>query len=164
MKIKSDFVTNSSSSNFVIGFPFIPKNEGDVHKMLFGGDVESFVSGCQGDSYSSKEISKTIFNCMKDQIPNNEQNIFNAIVEGWFDGRPAINQFIKSYGKNWDADFEAYAFACDEKAKEITQKYLNQFSTLFFYTFSFEDDNQYDAMLESGEIFEKMVGERIDCH
>lgn len=163
MKIKSDFVTNSSSSNFVIGFPFVPKNEEDVHRMLFGGDEEVFISGYWEDSYSSKEISQTIFDLMKDQTPNNEEDIIDSINEGWFEGMPKLNDFCKN-GTDWMGNIDAYTKACKEKAKELAQKYLLGFPDLSFYTFSFDDDSPYMAMLESGEAFSRMCYERISCH
>ena len=73
------------------------------------------------------------------------------------------NDFFKIL-TDWMGSIDSYTKSCKEKAKELAQKYLLGFPDLSFYTFSFDDDSPYMAMLESGEAFSRMCHERISCH
>ena len=57
-KNRSGFVSNSSSSSFIVSLPEIPKTEEDVRRMMFGDneiDIGEYVV------YSAKEASEKIF-------------------------------------------------------------------------------------------------------
>jgi hypothetical protein len=59
MKIRKGFVSNSSSSSFVVAFKYRPKNEQDVLDMMFDGKDGTLSK--YDDSMTHKEIAKRVF-------------------------------------------------------------------------------------------------------
>ena len=66
MKRREGFISNSSSSSFLVAFDKIPTSVEELQKMLFG-DYERY--GYYEKSYSTKEISEIVFKDMKKEVP-----------------------------------------------------------------------------------------------
>lgn len=64
MKIRNGFVSNSSSSSFVVAFPKKPKTAADVWKYLFDGK-DGGISHCCGDGLSYSQVSEILFEDLK---------------------------------------------------------------------------------------------------
>ena len=74
MKIRQGFVSNSSSSSFLVMFPKEMKSKEEVHNALFPNGKEFSISSYnwQGDDfiYSSEQISNQVWSDIKNQDPN----------------------------------------------------------------------------------------------
>ncbi len=116
MKIRNGFVSNSSSSSFVVAFPVIPQSVDEVRKLLFGDAVyfstneynegirdacwERPIEECEKCSerftcftqkkrgYPTLQIATTVWNDLKNQKPNRPIVIGRTIRHGWFEGKP----------------------------------------------------------------------------
>jgi hypothetical protein len=62
MKIRNGFVSNSSSSSFIVAFPQRPKTEEETFQMMFNSeeDIETY-----GERLSTKEIASVVFSDIK---------------------------------------------------------------------------------------------------
>ena len=62
MKIRNGFVSNSSSSSFIVAFPQRPKTEEETFQMMFNSeeDIETY-----GERLSTKEIVSVVFSDIK---------------------------------------------------------------------------------------------------
>jgi len=87
MKSRSGFVSNSSSSSFIVGFDEKPRSAAFLRKLLFG-DME-FIQ-YYDNSYSTAEIAQTIFNDLKGARPVNLAKIIKTVRSGHFPGYPDI--------------------------------------------------------------------------
>lgn len=85
MKSRSGFVSNSSSSSFIIGFDTKPKSAAELRKLLFDG--MEFVQ-YYDKSYSTVEISERIFNDLKGERPASLSTIIETVRSGHFPGYP----------------------------------------------------------------------------
>ncbi len=65
MKIRNGFVSNSSSSSFVVAFPKKPKSAEDVHKMMFDGKEGKIQPYDFVDGLSYSQIAERVWNDLK---------------------------------------------------------------------------------------------------
>lgn len=96
MKIRNGFVSNSSSSSFVVAFPKKPENSADVLEFMFGGR-EGGISVYDYEGLSHAQISSTVF----DDISrgNAKKADKEAIVEA-FVGR--YHYYPQSHNVYWE--------------------------------------------------------------
>lgn len=81
MKIRNGFVSNSSSSSFVIAFPKKPKTSADVWKYMFSGK-DGGLSVYNYDGLSYCQISSIVFNDL--QCANFKKATLNNIADEFF--------------------------------------------------------------------------------
>lgn len=73
MKIRSGFVSNSSSSSFIVGFRRKPKTVEELHELLFlGKPMEETMSYYNGDVFGLGQISNRIFKDVKKKAKKSE--------------------------------------------------------------------------------------------
>ena len=87
MKIRNGFVSNSSSSSFLVAFDKKPKNVLELHKAMFG-TKSTTVQMFDYSSYSSLEVAKTVWNSLEEQKPLTEKEIREEAGSGYFEGYP----------------------------------------------------------------------------
>ena len=85
MKIRHGFVSNSSSSSFILGFDRKPRSVAELHELLFGNmtHVEWFDM-----SFPTEKIANTIFNDLKKAKPLSVGKIIDEVESGYFEGMP----------------------------------------------------------------------------
>lgn len=91
MKIRHGFVSNSSSSSFVVAFDKEPKSMEDVKIAMFGAE-EHFPSTYSEYSYSTNQIAETVWRDIQGQRPNHRKNIRHESPDYYPDPYP---EFMK---------------------------------------------------------------------
>jgi len=85
MKIRNGFVSNSSSSSFIVGFKRKPKTVAEVKELLFGD--EKYIK--QYDySLSTQEAAEMVFSDMHGKKPLTKSQMLTEFRSGWFEGYP----------------------------------------------------------------------------
>ena len=85
MKIRIGFVSNSSSSSFILAFLRKPRSAAELQKLLFGDMTH--IEWCD-NSWTTEDISNTIFNDLKRVKPLSLNKIIDVVKSGHFDGMP----------------------------------------------------------------------------
>lgn len=93
MKLRNGFVSNSSSSSFVIAFNKKPTSRGELLDILFPWkkDGRDGVCGWDDEGVDAGTAATLIWQQLEDQKPLTKTEIFKEIRDGWFEGHPELS-------------------------------------------------------------------------
>ena len=155
MKIRNGFVSNSSSSSFIVTFPRIPKSIDDCLKIMFPNG-EATISDWSG-TYPTIEIAKTVFFDIKAQLStaSNSSDKVKELAQELLDDGYYIRQRYKI------SDEEALSKSPLDIARRILKDMED--SSTFEFTYS-DNDGDFNAFLEHGKIFRNLPYEYENNH
>ena len=166
MKVRKGFVSNSSSSSFIVAFPKDMEVSSDsVQNYMFNG--QEFVTAYDWiGTFGAKEIADRVVRDMRDQKPNDAEAIIEA-MGGHLPGSPSLDRFRvrKEDGKGFDYDCEAYEKASSEFRAQMLEKLKKEFEGMDIFTFEYSDnDGNFFCTMEHGGIFDNVPHLRISNH
>jgi len=166
MKHRQGFVSNSSSSSFIVGFDKVPETVEEMHSCLFpGGDttVQPYDS-----SMTSREVAEQVFS---DLEPSKGVNALIEMFKDTYYDR-AIYEETSALESKFLAEGLSYHEAW-KKADDITKpKIVNVFNKFFekhvglkFHVFEYcDNDSVQGGILEHGGIFNNLPHMQISQH
>jgi hypothetical protein len=86
MKIRNGFVSNSSSSSFIVGFSKIPTSPEALEIEMFGSRCE--INWIDVDVKNSDFIARRVFNDIKTGTRLTKKKALDVVLEGSFPGQP----------------------------------------------------------------------------
>ena len=159
MKIRNGFVSNSSSSSFVVAFPSIPKSVQELKEMLFG-DEKTYSAGEWGEGkWSTEEVAETVWQDFQGQKPLTKEEAIEEIEGSWYLGCPNLSD----YYKDGEYDWEAHKQASQEDAQKVYDRFAEQDIDLFKFEYS-DNEGEYGCALEHGELFYKLKHLQLSHH
>lgn len=154
MKKRLSFVSNSSSSSYIIVFPREPKSPDDLKKMIFDTDYGY-------DGHDSISIANYIWAQIKSQTINNYEEAYQFFAndDDSLDWSNDYEERIRERGKQ---AFDKFFQTRRNKLKKIEGENI----TDVFYTFEFSDHNTIGSILDHDghDIFRKLKHKRISMH
>lgn len=166
MKIRQGFVSNSSSSSFIVAFPKGMEISSDnVQNYLFAGQ-EAITAYDWIGTFTAKEIAEQVTRDMRAQTPNVDEQIAEALG-GHLPGAPNFDSFRKrsADGKGYDYDWDAYEKASSAHRAIMAEKIKSEFEGMDVYTFEYSDnDGNFYCTMEHGGIFDNVPHMRVSNH
>lgn len=153
MKIRSGFVSNSSSSSFIVAFPEKVKTKEQLKQYIFG-DAEfyhhPYPDLYKVEGYPANDVIDVVFAQL--QEPIDEFEIPSELTCGW------INEFPDFHynGKNTDEDYREYDKELKRVAAKVARNFANNNQGSYFYVFEFGDDSPVGCAIEHGDLFETL--------
>jgi len=188
MKIRKGFVSNSSSSSFLVAFSKIPKTVDKMRILLFGEKEEIRMYDY---SMTTQEIAKRVFNDLKSGSPLSEAEIMEELSCGylgdewspdWRSKRAdAVEKEFRQkfpgqevrkdpeWSSRWrealDDDFAERRALIDELTKKFWETEKGRFDGKQVYRFHYSDnEGDRESLMEHGGIFDALLYIRISHH
>jgi hypothetical protein len=174
MKTRNGFVSNSSSSSFIVAFPRLPSSVEDMKRILFGND-EVYSSPWTWDDpprYSAMEVAERVYNdllqYLKEHTVNDEKEITETLSHGWYVVGDAGSRFgfetlkypTAPEGETPEQMHERWNKYSDEllrRSKIITERFLKTNKHRMTFVFHYSDqDGRFDSALEHGGLFDRL--------
>lgn len=115
VKIRNGFVSNSSSSSFIVAFPKDPESEKEIHDIMFPYGETRLGTYCSSPVFSSKVIANQVFNDIKNR------DATKIVAKEYNNGSSTADDFIEILSHNY-FDFDGLM----EKSREIDEKYIDK--------------------------------------
>jgi hypothetical protein len=177
MKIRKGFVSNSSSSSFVVVFPHKPESAEETREMMFGKQEWHYAGRyATHQDVSTVDISKAVFDNISEQSDRNQ--VYSSIRNGWFgsylipeifpghyDGEPlhplSFPKDEKRIREIWDERDRIN----DQRASEIADAFIKEHKDKFITVMTFSDnDGEFESMLEHSKIFNRLKHIQTSYH
>lgn len=176
MKIRNGFVSNSSSSSFLVIFPRTPKSAEDVKTMLF--DENQKLYGEYDEYYPVQQVAETVWNDICNQNKNDIRTAREELSYGGCSDSPNYSDFV--HIKDWNERSDAYnavneIYATKKmkeffnpnfrklKLKKINNEVIVDPGALYIFHYA-DEDGSYGSALEHGGLFNKLKYIRISKH
>lgn len=161
MKIRHGFVSNSSSSSFIVAIDHKPVDANDLMGMLFPNMSEDSLHEYdlwdRTESHTIKEISEAVFN----DLSTDASKIADAF-NGWIQGAPDCDDFRKADGM---IDWDRYQIESDKYQEQYAKDVISKYKGKFVFTVTYADeDGSFGCFMEHSDIFENVSHERISKH
>jgi len=164
MKIRDGFVSNSSSSSFIVALDEIPKSKDDVKQMFYRGSIKS-MNCCTEKLEDTNALSKILWNDIKKQKPTKSiKKLADVISKGSILDclEPDSDDYVdRKTLKGW----KKYQLARDKYSELMAKMFIDANKKRHIYIFHYgdEDGNIY-GHLEHGDTFEFVRHLTICCH
>lgn len=159
MKIRTRFVSNSSSSSFVIALSSIPKSVSDIDWLNLDNLTKT--------DFSKNEIYNTVLRDINTTMPVQFDSIVECVLSGYLgrvDSR-LNNKMTKMSEKEFEDFLEESDKIRKKAATKIAKKFVAKNNDKFFYKLNYGDErSMFESVLEHSDLFKNIPNLEVSLH
>lgn len=171
MKRRHGFVSNSSSSSFIIALARKPETVEELHSWMFPNGPESIQP--YDTAISSQQAAEAAFRDIVEATPmTSEERVKNLdygtvmAKDGWdhpeFPKSPEFHRFKTPETKR--EALKAYNAAHKAAAKKVASSMEKENPDKLFFRLEYEDHDPFNCVMEHGDVFRNLTHIRISLH
>jgi len=158
MKIRSGFVSNSSSSSFLLVFKKKPKSREDVQGYIWPNESRieyPYNDNDEHESFAVSEAAESVWNAIKDQKPLKAKDI--------------IGEFKCSHEIGYDRDvcrtWQEAELQRGIQAKKLSEEFRKKNKGKIVYRVEYSDnEGKFGCTMEHGEVFHNIEHVSFSLH
>lgn len=166
MKIRAGFVSNSSSSSFILAFEKQPKDMMDLKKILLGED-EIYCGPYNGNCFSASTVAETVWTDMNKNGPAGLDAVAEEFNSGYLPDLDVIERphcGLEDSDEVWRTKHDDYYDKRAKMARNIAEKFMEEHKDYVFFVVEYEDHDPLGGAIEHGDLFENIEYVRISKH
>jgi len=166
MKIRMGWVSNSSSSSFVVSFHTNPKTAAEVREQMFGKQKYH-------DGHDTMAIAEDVFRQMQNGTAKKE-DVFRSIHGGYFSPYKGLPGYFDTWEITRGLEYGSVAYQeaqakgddfNNKHANAIVEKFMKENDGRTLYVFSYADeDGEWGSMMEHSGIFDNLPHIQTSYH
>jgi len=174
MKIKSDFVTNSSSSSFIVAFRMPVKNFEDVEHLIPRNDkARQVLKDCLSQKVRKIKLTDSIISVINEELNDghaldmrqHKELDYSNYMDMFCDREGiTVNELYKN--RSWmDSFYEEYNIICLKACTEHAIEFIKNNEGSYLYIFHYSDeDGSFMCDMEHGGTFQHLPHITISKH
>ena len=175
MKIRNGFVSNSSSSSFIIGVPKdVAEDKAKLKKYLFGNN-EVYPNPYIWDSddiysWPAEEVTNIVFDDIHKEGPIDHDRMVEEYSDGYTptfeQSEREVRQSMGIGRHDWsDGMFKKIAELNEQKSKEVVDQFIQDNANCQFYVVNYSDnDGVLSTAMEHGCLFDFIPCLKVSHH
>jgi len=167
MKFKTDFVTNSSSSSFIVAFDKIVKDFEDVKYLINReGKARQVLKDCLAQKPKKIKLSQSLINTVKEDLSHGYMGVDYIKFQEQFCERERITSNELYINRPWyNAFTDEYNKVNEKVYLEKAIKFIKENEGKYLYVFSYADeDGEFMSEMEHGFTFSQLPHIQISQH
>lgn len=166
MKTRNGFISNSSSSSFVVAFDKVPESKEELRAMLFYPDQPAYPDPYDDKGHSIDKVLDAVWVDMQEPIKATEWDGFEG--SGPMTPEQVRQEFegghIEGESLDWDKPYEEYRQERNKFGHEMADKFMAGNEGKVFFHFCYADDDSFGSAMEHGDLFHRLSHFRLSHH
>lgn len=169
MKTRTGFVSNSSSTNFLVGFYRKPESVEELREYLFRKDeVFHHPYSEHEHEYSTQTVAERVFNDLVNLEPLTYEQMVEELSHGWFDGGiwPSGEIVDMCEDENKKVDWDRYKELIKQNAEWALKGFMprHENKVFFLLRYASDEDDSMSAAIEVGGTFDCVPHLTVNHH